>query len=101
MHEVKSRYLPPLNDDLAREEGDFETLLELRIDVRQRLTKAAQKEADAEYVDQLFDMILEGATVVYPPESILSRASISKIAASFFTSWLRVCFFGVFFEEIG
>jgi trigger factor len=70
VHEVKSRYLPPLNDDLAREEGDFETLLELRIDARQRLTKAAQKKADAEYVNQLFDMILEGTTVVYPPAAV-------------------------------
>lgn len=70
IHEVKSRYLPPLNDDLAKEEGDFETLLELRIDARRRLTEAAQREADAEYVDQVFDKIREGATVVYPPAAI-------------------------------
>ncbi len=70
IHEVKSRYLPPLNDDLAKEEGDFETLLELRIDARRRLTEAAQREADAEYVDQVFEKIREGATVVYPPAAV-------------------------------
>ncbi len=70
VHEVKSRYLPPLNDDLAREEGDFESLLDLRIDVRKKLTEAAQREADAEYVDEVFDAIREGATLTYPPAAI-------------------------------
>ncbi len=70
VHEVKARYLPPLNDDLAREEGDFETLLELRMDVRRRLTEAAQKEADVEYVADVFDKIREGASVIYPPAAV-------------------------------
>jgi len=66
VHEVKSRYLPPLTDDLAREEGDFESLLDLRVDVRKKLTDAAQQKADGEYVDQVFDKIREGATITYP-----------------------------------
>ena len=70
IQEVKSRYLPPLNDDLAKEEGDYETLLELRIDVRKQLTKAAQRQADAQYADQVFEKIQEGATVVYPPAAV-------------------------------
>ncbi len=70
VQEVKSRYLPPLNDDLAKEEGDYETLLELRIDVRKQLTEAAQKQADARYADQVFEKIQEGATVVYPPAAV-------------------------------
>lgn len=67
VHEVKARTVPTLNDDLAREEGDFETLLDLRIDVRKKLTKVAQRKADAEYVDQIFEKIFEGATVTYSP----------------------------------
>jgi len=70
VQEVKSRYLPPLNDDLAKEEGDYETLLELRIDVRKQLTEAAQKQADARYADQVFEKIQEGATVAYPPAAV-------------------------------
>jgi trigger factor len=70
VHEIKARYLPPLNDDLAKEEGDFETLLELRIDVRQRLTEAAQRKADSEYVDQVFDKIKDGASVIFPPAAV-------------------------------
>jgi trigger factor len=70
VHEVKSRYLPPLTDDLAREEGDYETLLELRMATRKNLTDVAQRRADAEYVDQVFDQMLEGATIVYPPAAV-------------------------------
>jgi trigger factor len=73
VHEVKSRYLPPLSDDLAREEGDYETLLELRMETRKNLTEAAQRQADADYVDQVFNKILEGATIVYPPAAVESE----------------------------
>jgi trigger factor len=70
LHEVKSRFVPPLNDELAREEGDFETLLDLRIHVRKQLTEAAQREADGKYVDEVFGKIRDGATVVYPPAAV-------------------------------
>lgn len=70
VHEVKSRFVPPLNDDLAREEGEFESLLDLRIHVRKQLTEAAQREADSQYVDQVFDAIRDRATVVYPPAAV-------------------------------
>ncbi|MBN1319012.1 MAG: hypothetical protein JXA42_26250, partial [Anaerolineales bacterium] len=69
VHEVKSRFVPPINDDLAKEEG-YDTLLDMRIDARKKLTEQAQKKADAEYVDKVFDAIQEGATVVYPPAAL-------------------------------
>jgi len=70
VHEVKSRFVPPLNDELAQEEGDFESLLDLRIHVRKQLTEAAQRKADAEYVDEVFGKMREGAKVVYPPAAL-------------------------------
>ena len=70
VHEVKSRFVPPLNDELAREEGDYESLLDLRIHIRKQLTEAAQREADAKYVEEVFDKIREGAKVVYPPAAV-------------------------------
>ena len=69
VHEVKARYIPPLNDDLALEEG-FDSLLEMRIDARRMLTEIAQHRADAEYADQIFDKIVEGATVTYSPSVV-------------------------------
>lgn len=69
VQEVKARYVPPLNDGLAKEEG-FETLLELRMDVRRRLTEATQRRADAEHADEVFERIREGAKVAYPPAAV-------------------------------
>ena len=70
VQEVKARYVPPLNDDLAKEEGDFETLLDLRIDVRRRLNEQAQQQSDNEYLGKVFDEIRAGATVIYPPAGV-------------------------------
>jgi trigger factor len=70
IHEIKSRFVPPLNDELAQEEGDFQSLLDLRIHVRKQLTEAAQQEADTKYVEEVFDQIRERATVVYPPAAL-------------------------------
>jgi len=69
VQDVKARYLPPLNDELALEEG-YETLLEMRIDVRRRLTEALQQRADAAYADQVYQKIRKGAVVTYPPVAI-------------------------------
>jgi trigger factor len=69
VHEVKSRFVPPINDDLAKEEN-YDTLLDMRIDARKKLTEQAQKKADAEYIDKVFDAIKEGATVVFPPAAL-------------------------------
>lgn len=69
VHEVKSRFVPPVNEDLAKEEG-FETLLEMRIDTRKKLTEQARRQADSEYVDKVFEAIREGASVVYPPAAL-------------------------------
>jgi trigger factor len=70
VHEIKSRFVPPLNDELAQEEGDFESLLDLRIHVREQLTEVAQQEADAGYVEEVFDQMRERATVIYPPAAL-------------------------------
>jgi trigger factor len=69
VHEVKSRFVPPIDDDLAIEEN-YETLLDMRVKVREKLTEQAQKKADGEYVDKVFDTIREGSTVVFPPAAL-------------------------------
>src|ERR671920_952919 len=48
LHEVKRQELPPLDDALAREAGDFESLDALRAAVRQDLEREAAREADSE-----------------------------------------------------
>ena len=65
--DVKSRFLPELDDELAKEEGDYETLDELREGLRKDLEKQAEQRARDELFDSVVDEMLENAEVVYPP----------------------------------
>ncbi|TFH35866.1 MAG: trigger factor [Anaerolineales bacterium] len=65
--EVKSRLVPEWSDDLAQNMGDFETLLDLRVKLRQSLQSQAEQEKQTEYADQVIELLVEQATVVYPP----------------------------------
>jgi trigger factor len=72
LHEVKRQELPPLDDALAREAGDFESLDALRGAIRQDLEREAAREADAEVRQQLLAQIIE-ANRVEAPHSLVHR----------------------------
>jgi trigger factor len=65
--EVKQRTLPEWNDDLAKEIGDFQTLDELKVRVREDLQKQAERSTLREYQDKVLNQLVEQATVQYPP----------------------------------
>lgn len=68
--EVKKRELPPLDDELAKLEGNFETLEELRADVEKGLARAAEDDAKTALIEEMIDYVLEDATLVYPPAAV-------------------------------
>jgi trigger factor len=72
LHEVKRQELPPLDDALAREVGDFENLDALRAAVRQDLEREAAREADAQLRQQLLGQIID-ANRVEAPHSLVHR----------------------------
>ena len=67
--QVNSRTLPTLNDTFAADvsNGEHETLLELRLEVRRVLHDEAVREAEEPYADEVLQKIIEGATLTYPP----------------------------------
>lgn len=65
--DVKSRFLPPLDDELARSEGDYENLAELREAVRKDLEEQARQEARNKLFDDVLEDIMAGSEIVYPP----------------------------------
>lgn len=67
VHEVKSRHVPEWSDDLARNLGDFDDLLALRLKVRENLTEEANRRADSQYADAVIDTLVEGSQVSFPP----------------------------------
>ncbi len=70
---VRSRNLPPLDDELARLEGSFETLDELRESIREELQNEAESEAKNELIEGMIDDLLEDAKLNYPPAAVESE----------------------------
>jgi trigger factor len=71
--EIKAKDLPEMNDDLAAEAG-FDTLDELREDIRTRITEQEAARIDAEFREAALDSAVEGATVEVPDSLVEARA---------------------------
>src|SRR5688572_25596295 len=72
--EVKRKELPELNDDFALESAGFDTLDELREDVKNRLEETESKQIDAEFREAVLDAAVENAKVDVPDSLIEARA---------------------------
>jgi trigger factor len=70
--DVKRKELPDLNDELAREVGDFDSLDALKAAIRTDLEQEATREADAQVREELIRQIAE-ANSVPAPESLVHR----------------------------
>src|ERR687893_743214 len=64
--EIKTRDLPPLDDEFAKEASEFETLDELRSAVREQLEEAAERRAEGEFRTRVLDVVAEQAQVEIP-----------------------------------
>ena len=71
--EVKAKELPPLDDDLATEAG-FDTLDELRADIRERLSEADAERIEAEFRETVLDAAVAGATIEVPDSLVEARS---------------------------
>ena len=73
---VKSRTLPALNDELASlVSEDYETLLELRVAVRDQLEQAATAQQSQEYRQEVIDAVLQKCKVSFPPIMLHERVN--------------------------
>ena len=70
--------VPQLDDDLARQVGDFDTLEELRSKVREDMEKEAAQQADQVVRSRLLDLIVE-ANPFDVPASMVARYAESVI----------------------
>jgi trigger factor len=71
--EVKAKQLPEVDDDLAAEAG-FDTLDELREDIRTRATEAERTQIDSEFREAALDSAVKAATVDVPEALVDARA---------------------------
>ena len=66
IHEVKETQVPAKDDELAKDISEFDTLDELRADIRKNLEKQQQEEADRAFESALMDKVSENAKLELP-----------------------------------
>ena len=72
--EVKEKRLPELDDDLAIEAGGFDTLDELKEDVRTRLRQAHEDAIEREYREAAVDAVAAEARIDVPHDLVHAKA---------------------------
>jgi trigger factor len=69
--EVKERKLPPPDEDFAKTVSEFDTLEELRADIRSRLSEIKEAQAEARLRESVLDAFLEQGVEVEIPEGMV------------------------------
>ena len=79
---IKSRELPELDDAFAKKASKFETLAELREDIRKNLREGAERQAENDRRTKAIDMATDNCTMEIPPVMIENRitAMIQEMA---------------------
>jgi len=73
VHKIKRKELTPLDDEFAKDISEFETLDELKADLRDKLMKAAEQRAESEYRNAIVAKAVENASVEIPEAMIHTR----------------------------
>jgi trigger factor len=68
--ELHEKLLPEIDDEFAKDCGDFETLLELRLKIREGLEGSAKQQSDAELKDQLIEGLIQANEIQVPPSMV-------------------------------
>lgn len=81
--EVKTKKLSPLDDELAKETGEFETFDELRRHLERKIESEKAKQAEIEFENRLFDALLK-VNVFEVPKGVVERraAHLAEAAVS-------------------
>ncbi len=72
--EVREKILPELDDDFASDASEFETLEELRGDIRDKVAGALNSRAEEDFRIAAVDAAVDQATVEIPDEILTARA---------------------------
>lgn len=75
IQDVKRKELPELNDEYVASKTDFKTVGELRANYKERMQKAAEANAKAEYEHELIDLAVANAKFSVPEIMIEDKIS--------------------------
>ena len=75
LKEVREKEMPELDDEFAANAGGFDTLDELRDDIREKLAEAASQRIEADFRLAAVDAVVDASTVEVPAEILDARAT--------------------------
>lgn len=73
INKIKHRELPALDDEFAKKASKFETLEELRADLRKNMEKTAEYQAVQEQQDAIIEKAVENMEIDLPPVMVEDR----------------------------
>ncbi len=86
--DIKEVILPELDDDFAKDvEGDYETILEMRLDIRKRYETSSNSEAEEQTYKRIIDALLASNPIDLPPSVVASRFDELKNTAKLYKRW--------------
>ena len=89
LKEVKTKELPELDDEFAKEISEFETLAELRTFLEERYQKEAQDKTNENIETKILDALVEEVEVDLPETVIINESKLSDQSARFSPSVSR------------
>ena len=74
VHEVKEKEVPAMDDEFAKDVSEFDTLKELKADLKKKITEERQKDADRVFEENLMTQVAENITADIPDVMVESQA---------------------------
>ncbi|MGI6334711.1 MAG: trigger factor [Saccharofermentanales bacterium] len=79
INEIKTRELPVLDDEFAKDVSEFDTLAEYKESLRAKQAESAQKRAEAEFEDNVVKTVVANATVDIP--DVMIEQEVDRMVA--------------------
>ena len=73
LHAIKHNELPELDDEFAKDVSEFDTLDEYRADVKAKISKRHNDEADREVEDKILDQLIEKVEADIPEQMFVAE----------------------------
>ena len=74
VHEVKEKEVPAMDDEFAKDVSEFDTLKDLKADLKKKITEERQKDADRVFEENLMNQVAENITADIPDVMVENQA---------------------------
>lgn len=74
VHEVKEKQVPEMDDEFAKDVSEFDTLKELKADLKKKIAEERQKDADRAFEDALMEQVAANITAEIPDAMVETQA---------------------------